>query len=100
MLISEKIARIVKHLLTEENQSFERFMIQEYGRQVTKSELGQAIIGWADLYMQGANSGDFEGVAKYLKSDIYTGIVDELPAMFVTSITPFLKFMNNAEEEV
>lgn len=99
MVLSEKIARIVRRALNENVQSFTNFMVQEYGRQVTKTELGQAIIGWADLYMQGANSGDFENVGKYVDQGVYTDIVDSLPQMFVDELLPHAKFNQDGEEE-
>jgi|TARA_R110000851_G_scaffold212152_1_gene364812 hypothetical protein len=99
MLISEKISRIISRTLKEGSEDiFVEFLIQEFGREVTKSELVQAIIGWADLYMQGANSGDFEGVAKYLEEDIYIDVSDDLPAMFKNEIMQYLKFTQNGEE--
>mgnify|MGYP006928188084 CR=1 FL=1 len=98
MLLSEKITKMIKKALNESVQSFVQFMVQEYGRQVTKSELGQAIIGWADLYMQGANSGDFESVGAYITQDVYVDIIDSLPAMFVENVKPYMEFMQNGEE--
>lgn len=99
MLISEKISQIIKSVLKENEQGFSDFLIREYGRQVMKSELAEAIVGWADLYMQGNNSGDFEGVAKYLSREMYTLVSDRLPPMFLNEITPYLKFLQNGEEE-
>jgi hypothetical protein len=99
MLISEKISRIISQTLKENQESqFIDFLIQEFGREVKKSEVSSAIIGWADLYMQGANSGDFEGVAKYLDEDIYVQISDELPPMFKNEVMQYLKFTQNGEE--
>jgi len=99
MLISEKISKMVNIILREnEEHLFVDFLIQEFGREVTKSELAQAIIGWAELYMQGSNSGDFEGVAKYLSLDVYSKISDELSAMFKNNISSYLEFTEEIED--
>lgn len=98
-MLSEKISKMVTKALQENKESqFVDFLIQEFGREVTKSELGQAIIGWADLYMQGNNSGDFAGVAEYLERDIYADISDELPPMYKNEILEYLKFTQDGEE--